>query len=526
MPESRETIYYNALIHTVDAGFTQASVLAVRDAEIVYAGTCMAEARQRLSSKTATVDLAGHTVIPGIVEGHMHFLTEGQKLSEPDLGLKPKEEILTIVAREALAREPGQWITGRGWNNEVWPGRAWPGKEELDAAAPHNPVALTRVDGHSMWVNSRALREAGITRDMPDPPGGEIFRTPDGDALGILVDTPISRIWAAIPAPGEEKTREYYAKAQTELFSCGITSLVNASQTLQNHEFLKKAYEAGELAIRVYELLAAHKGQDIAYLEQGGKPFTGLYGERLTMRAVKLIGDGSLGSRSAWMLRDYADRPGHKGNGRYTDEELLAILRRARDNGFQACVHAIGDAAARQAVTLMARALCEVPLPDHRWRIEHFQTVTPDDMDKTVSLGVIPGMQTIHEVSDSAMALLRLGPDRCARSYDWRGVIDRGGVFANGSDAPMERVNPFAGIHAALARIPQAARLTREEALRSFTSWSAFAQFAERRTGSLEPGKLADFAVLDRDIMTCPLEDIPATRVLMTVVGGKRVHEG
>lgn len=522
-PGSQGTIYHNAVLFTVDNQFSTASVIAVNGNAIVYVGNSISDASRLLPRGAVSVDLEGLTVIPGIVEGHMHFLTEGQKLSEPDLSRKPKEEILRIVAEEARGREPGQWITGRGWNNELWPETAWPGKHELDAAAPQNPVALTRVDGHSMWVNTLALREAGIDRSMPNPPGGEIVRSPDGDVQGILVDTPIFNVWSAIPAPTEEKARAFYAMAEKELFSLGVTSLVNASQTLRNHGFLKRAFEAGELHIRVYEMLAAHRGQDVIHIEEGGGPVAGLYDERLTMRAIKLIGDGSLGSRSAWLLADYADRPGHTGNGRYTDDEMLTILHRARDNGFQACVHAIGDACARQVVSVMDRALREKPVPDHRWRIEHFQTVASEDMDRAILLGIIPGMQTIHEVSDRTMALLRLGPERRAGSYDWRGVIDRGGIFANGSDAPMESVNPFPGMYAAIARSPKSARLTREEALRSFTIWSAHAMFSENRKGSLEPGKLADFAVLDRNIMTCPEEDIPNTQVLMTVVGGKTV---
>lgn len=533
--EATETVFVNGSIYMVDPAFSKATALAVKGQNILYAGSSPEQAAAAVSPRARRVDLGGKTVIPGIIEGHMHFLSEGEKLSEIDIFWKPKEEILRLVALEAQSRKPGEWITGRGWNHEAWRENRWPAKEDLDAVAPDNPVAFTRADAHSIWVNSAALRAAGIDKNTPDPRGGEILRTPDGEPQGILVDTPIFTVRAVMPPMDEEQTCRAYQKAQAELFRYGITSLVNASQTLRNHEILKKAYQDGKLKIRVYEMLAAHKGQDLRYLQAGNKPFSGLYGERLTLRALKIIGDGSLGSRSAWLLRDYADRPGHTGNGRYSDEQLGAMITRARDNGFQACVHAIGDAATRQAVAVMEKVLQKQPLPDHRYRIEHFQTVQPENLAKAARLGIIPSMQTIHAVSDRKMAELRLAPETLERSYIWRDVIKSCGLFVNGSDAPMESVNPFAGMHAAVTRTDGAGdppggwrpeqKLTREEALKSYTIWAAYAEFNETRKGSLEPGKLADFAVLDRDIMTCPESEIKDTRVLMTVVGGETVYE-
>lgn len=520
----RSAVFRNALVRTMDKTLSTASVLAVKGQNIVYVGDDAAEAA-RLAPAAKELDLDGKTVVPGLIEGHMHFLGEGQRLSEVDMFLKPKEEILRLLAEEVQKRVSGEWITGRGWNNETWPDRQWPAKEELDAVAPRNPVALTRADGHSMWVNSRALEAAGITADTPDPQGGEIFRNPAGEPQGILVDTPIVKIWAQLPAPTEDQIRFAYREAEKELFAYGVTSLVNASQTLRNHTILRQAYEADELKIRVYEMLAAHSGQDLEYLAQGGKPYSGHFDERLSLRAVKLIGDGSLGSRSAWMLQDYADRQGHKGNGRYSDAELYDVVRRSRENGFQACVHAIGDACVRQTIDVMEKVLRDLPSPDHRFRIEHFQIVAPEDLARTLRLGIIPSMQTIHEVSDKNMTATRLAPEAVANSYNWRGVIDGGGVFPNGSDAPMEKVNPFLGMHAAVTRNESTRRMTRVEALQSYTTWAAFAEFAENRKGSLEVGKLADFAVLDRDVASCPSDDILNTRVLLTVAGGEIVYE-
>lgn len=521
-----ETIFYNAVIHTMNPALPKATVLAVRGREIAYVGEDMDDARACLSPGAKTFDLDGKTVVPGLIESHMHFLGEGQRLSEVDMFMKPKEEILRLIAEEAGRRAPGEWITGRGWNNETWRDKRWPGKEELDAVSPHNPVGLTRMDGHSMWINSLALKIAGITADTPDPQGGEIFRLPSGEPQGILVDTPILKVWAQLPTPTEEQARQFYRQAEKELFGHGITSLVNASQTLRQHDVLARAFEAGDLKIRVYEMLAAHAGQDIEFLAQGRTPFQGHFRERLSLRAVKLIGDGSLGSRSAWMLADYADRPGHRGNGRYSDAEMFATIKRARQNGFQACVHAIGDAGVQQAVAVMGDVLRQNPLPDHRFRIEHFQTAMPEDRAEALRLGIITSMQTIHEMSDRNMVSVRLSPTALARSYTWREIIDCGGILPNGSDAPMEKVNPFLGMHAAVSRQEPCKNMTRLEALRSFTIWGAFAQFTEKRNGSLERGKLADFAVLDKDILTCPTEELATTQVLMTVVDGETVYSG
>ena len=518
------TIFHNACIHTMNSAAPMATVLAVKGQEIAYIGNCLQDAIS-LAPGAKRFDLEGKTVIPGLIESHVHFLGEGQRLGEVDMFMKPKQEILRLVAEQAQKSEPGQWITGRGWNNEIWQDKNWPDKNELDAVAPQNPVALTRMDGHSMWVNSQALRAADITANTPPPQGGEIVRRPNGEPQGILVDTPIFKVWAQLPAPTDAQALAAYQRAEKEFFACGITSLVNAHQTLQQHDLLIHAYEREMLKIRVYELLGTHTGNDIAFIQQGRKPFTGRFDERLSIRAIKLIGDGSLGSRSAWMLEEYADRVGHRGNGRYSDEEMYITLKRARENGFQPCVHAIGDASVRQAVRIMGDVLREAPLSDHRFRIEHFQTATPEDIAMALRLGIITSMQTIHEASDRSMVTSRLSPPALARSYCWRSILDGNGIIPNGSDAPMEKVNPFLGIHAAISRLDSAHNMTRLEAIQSFTIWGAYAQFSENRKGSLELGKLADFAVLDRDILSCSTDDIPQTQVLLTAMGGEIVHE-
>lgn len=528
-------LYTNGNIYTLDPARPHARVVAVRDGVIVYVGDDSGDAVRAAGSGARSVDLGDETVIPGLIESHMHFLHEGQMLSEMDIYWKSKEEILRLVARETARRSPGEWIIGRGWNHETWAERVWPSRDDLDRVAPANPVALSRADHHSMWVNSEALRLAGIGADTPSPHGGEILRTASGEPSGILVDTGMFAVWNALPALDDAETRRLYLLAQEEMLAFGITSLVNASQTVRNHDILDAACADGALKIRVYDMLATHADQDQAWLAAGRGPEFGKYGGRLSARAVKIVLDGSLGSRSAWMMREYADRPGHRGNERFSDEELFAIVLRARENGFQPCLHAIGDAAVHQAVRVLGDVLRARPLADHRFRIEHFQTVDPADLRQAVALGIVPAMQAIHLASDWKMARVRLRPEVLSTAYTWRDVLDAGGIIAGGSDAPMDLVNPYYGIYASVTRrdlngepnggwVPEQ-RMTREEALKSYTLWAAYAEFAETRRGSIEAGKLADLTVLDRDIMRCPEDDIKDTRALMTVVGGEVVFE-
>lgn len=530
-----DAVYVNGNIYTVDKDFSKASILAVKDRKIVYAGNDKDMLSQLKGPKTQTVDLGGKTVIPGVIEGHMHFLRYGERKSMIDIFWKPKEEILEKVAAEAKKLKPGEWVVSRGWNHEVWPDKKWPSKEDLDKVAPNNPVVLTRADNHSVWANSLALKEAGITKDTPDPQGGEILKNEKGEVLGILTDTAMPFVLSKVPPMSEERRHDAYLKAQEDLLAYGITSIMDAGESIENLEILKKAYEKGEMKIRSYEMLLATTNQDVLFIEAGNKPITGLYDNRLSIAGVKVVSDGSLGSRSAWMIDDYCDRPGHKGNGRYTDDELNAILTRAYTNGFQVGVHAIGDAAVRQVIDQVEKVLKAHPPKDHRFRIEHFQIVNALDIPRAIKLGIVPAMQAVHATSDMNMAEDRVGPVTIKSSYAWRTVIDCDAKIANGSDAPVEPVNPYHGIYASVTRMdlegkPEGGwypeqKMTREEALKSFTIWAAFAQFEENIKGSLEAGKLADFTVIDRDLMTCPEADLKDIHALKTVIGGEVVFE-
>jgi predicted amidohydrolase YtcJ len=531
--EKADVLFTNGNIYTVDSDFSTASFLAVKRDKILYAGNDAEVVRKLKSSRTRIVDLGGRTVVPGIVESHLHYMDLGESLSAIDIYEKPKADILEAVAGEARKLQPGEWIVSSGWSQEVWAEAKWPLKEDLDAVAPDNPVCLFRKDGHSAWVNSKALESARIASSTPDPQGGEILRTPSGEPAGVLIDTAMDGLSAAFPAPSDEKKLAFYRRADEELLSFGITSLMDAGTSYENIKLLKDACGKGLLRVRAYELLS--EGEDVKYLADGNKPALDLYDGKLSVNAVKFYADGSLGSRSAWFLEEYNDRKGHFGNPRYTDDEFYTLVKRVRSEGFQVCTHAIGDAAVRQTIDVYEKVLKENPLADHRYRIEHFQNVSPPDFDRLAQNGIIASMQAVHATSDMGFAESRIGASRVLNAYAWRTVIDRGGIIPNGSDAPVEHVNPWHGFHAAVTRRnlqgepeggwhPQLC-MTREEALKSFTIWGACAMFGEKTKGSLEAGKYADFAVLDRDIMTCDANELKDTKVLMTVLGGKTVME-
>ncbi|MDR0569702.1 MAG: amidohydrolase family protein [Clostridiales Family XIII bacterium] len=527
-----DAIYVNGNIYTVDSKFSVAEALAVKDGKIVYVGTD-AGAQAYAATDTEVVDLGGQTVIPGLIESHMHYQSLGSRAEEIDIFNKPKAEILAKVKAEADRLQPGEWIRAGGWNNELW-GETYPTKEDLDAVAPNNPVALSRADGHSTWFNSLALSIGGITLSTPNPQGGEILKKEDGSLWGLLTDTAASIVTSKIPSTvSAERTLRRYQLADKQVLSYGITTLVDAGISYDNLKILKDAYSKGLLKVRAYEMLS--DGEDVKYIADGQKPVQDLYDGKLSARAVKLYSDGSLGSRSAWLLESYSDRAGYVGERRWTDAELYDTVKRVAGAGFQIGTHAIGDAAVRQVIDQYEKVTNELKLTDHRFRIEHFQIVNAADIPRTVKLGIIPSMEAVHATSDMNMAEDRVGSTRIKSSYAWRTIIDDGGIVANGSDAPVELVNPYDGLYASVTRMDSKGQpaggwykelaMTREEALKSFTIWGAYASFSEDTKGSLEVGKYADFVVLDRDYMKIPDSEIFKIQALRTYVGGELVYE-
>ncbi|MED4206986.1 amidohydrolase [Neobacillus mesonae] len=535
--EQADTVYINSNIYTVDKKFSKAKAMAIKGQKLVYVGN-KGQAKKYIGPSTKVIDLKGKTVIPGLNDGHLHFPGIGMNLIQIDGFNKPKEEILNLVKEEANRLKPGEWVLGRGWNHELWPDRKFPTKEELDAVAPNNPVMLKRVDGHSIWVNSKALEIGGITKETPDPQGGEIIRDTNGEPTGVLIDTAGTPVTSKIPPYSTERIEEGLLKAQEELFKNGITSATDAGTHLSYINDMKNLYKLGDLKVRLNVMVANGEGgatgESLEHYYKHG-PEIGLFGDRLTVRSLKLVGDGSLGSRSAALLEDYSDRPGHKGNYRFTDEELYRLVKEARKYGWQVATHAIGDGAIEQVLKTYERVLKEEPLKDHRWRIEHFQVANASEIQRIAALGAIPSMQPVHATSDKNMAEDRVGPERIKYSYAWRKVIDAGSHIIGGSDAPVELVNPFHGLYAAVTRMDREGNpvggwypeesMTREEALKAFTSWAAEGSFEEKIKGSLEDGKLADFIVVDRDLMRCPEDELKDIQVLSTVLGGEVVYQ-
>ena len=525
-----DTVYINGNIYTVDENFSKAQAIAIKGQYIIGIGS-NEEVKKFAGYSTAVIDLQGKTVIPGLIEGHMHYPAEGQSLIQLGVFWQPKDVILEAVKAEADRLPDGEWITGSGWNQEVWDVPEFPSKEDLDKVAPNNPVALERTCGHAIWVNSLALELGGITKDTPNPQGGEILKNESGEPLGILTDTAARSVTSKIPPLTAERKKEALMLAQDELFSYGLTTSMDAGSGVEDIQQIKDLYESGDLKIRLYVMVSS--GSDAEEYYKIG-PEVGLYDNRLTMNCIKFYTDGSLGARSAWMLEEYSDRQGHVGNSRYTYDEFYELIKAARENGFQVGTHAIGDAANRQVIDIYEKVLKENPLEDHRYRIEHFQIATLEDIQRIADIGIIPAMQSVHATSDKNMAEDRVGPERIKGGYAWRKVLNTGNVIVNGSDANVELVNPYHGLYAAVTRAGRDGEpaggwypeecMTREEALRSFTIWAAYGQFEEDIKGSLEIGKLADFVVIDRDYMTCPDRDIMGIIPLATVVGGEIVY--
>lgn len=532
--EVADSLYINGNIYTVNEDFSTATTMAVKGDRILYVGD-QAGAEAYVGAGTEITDLGGKTVLPGLIEGHMHVSNLGENHLKLDCYFKSKEDILEMVRQAAKEAEPGEWIQGSGWLDTLWDEPGFPSKEELDAVAPNNPVYLLRADNHMGWFNSMALEMAGITKDTPEPQGGQILKTDNGELLGCLTDNAASMVIKVIPTWSAEAQKNAVLMAQEELFSYGFTSATDAGTKVNYIQHYEDLYESGELKLRIYAMpmLNSTDSAEAGYIREH-RPVNGLYDNHLSIMGVKVLGDGALGSRGSALLKDYSDDPGNRGSYRFTDEEIYNVMSLAYNNGYQIAYHAIGDGANHQVLNTYERLLKENPREDPRLRIEHFQVVTPEDIDRALELGILTAMQFTHATSDLSMAEDRLGPERIQTAYAWRTVLDKGGIIIGGSDAPVEMVNPFHGLYAGVTRMTRAGepeggwyanqKVTREEALRAFTIWAAYGQFEEDLKGSLEPGKLADFVVIDRDYMTCPEEEIKDIQALMTVSGGEVVY--
>ena len=520
-------------IYTADSAQPVAEALAVRGDRIVFVGSRQGALAYR-GGDTPVLDLPDRTIIPGIADAHAHLLGLGRYLRNVDLvGATSYDEVVARVVARARALPAGSWIEGRGWDQNRWPDKRFPTHDALSRAVPDHPVVLRRVDGHAVLANARAMALAGVTAATPDPDGGRIERRPGGrEPTGVFVDNAEQLIMRAVPPLTDAELREAFLGAVTEAHRWGLVSVHDAGEPERAITMLEELARSGRLTLRVYAMVA-DDSTALAHAFARG-PQSALYSGHLWIRAVKLYADGALGSRGAALLAPYSDDPGNSGLVVTPPAHLRDVAIRALKAGFQVAIHAIGDRGNRIALDAYAAALEKVPTKDHRFRIEHAQVLSPADIPRFARLGVIPSMQTTHQTSDMPWAEARLGPERVKGAYAWRSLLATGVIVPNGTDFPVEAVNPLLSFHAAVTRQNAASepsggwypaeRMTRDEALKAMTLWPAYAAFQERVMGSLSAGKYADFVVLDRDIMTIPTEEILATHVMATYVGGVPVY--
>nr|WP_315402048.1 amidohydrolase [uncultured Duganella sp.] len=480
------------------------------------------------------IDAQGKTLLPGLIDAHGHVFELGEIASGADL-FAPTTlgAAVRAVAEFARNHPKNAWIIGYGWNQEVWKLGRFPTAAELDAVVGDRPVLLHRVDAHAVWVNTKALEMAGITGDTPDPAGGKIERDAAGKPSGVLVDSAMELVNKVVPLPTPAQARGTLDNALAALARVGLTSVHDAGIKVAQDDLYRDYADHGKLTARVYAMIGDTAG-DFDELAKDG-PLKSYANDVYALAAVKLYADGALGSRGAALLSPYSDMPSTKGLLFHQNGEMLAKMNKAMKAGYQVNIHAIGDAGNRQILDAYAQLIPKYDNVALRHRIEHAQVVAPEDIPRFKALGVVPSMQPTHATSDQNMAEHRVGPERIKGAYAWRTFLDQGSKIACGSDFPVESPNPFEGLHAAVTRQNNAGvpaggwyknqAMTLTEALRCFTLDAAYAAHQENVIGSLEPGKWADFILVDRDIFKVAPEQIGKTVVLQTWMGGKRVYK-
>ena len=533
-----DTVLYNGAIHTMEAEMPLASAVALsgdRIAALTSDALGGDRLREALAPGGRAINLRGRTVIPGLVDAHLHFVEYSLRLEQVDIYELPSlEQTLDRVAAHAATLRPGQWIRGGGWNCNLWGEGAFPSRHDLDRVTPDHPVALSSKDGHSLWVNTRAMQLAGLTAQTPDVPGGSIYRDAEGIPTGILQEHAMGLVYDVIERPSHAEMLDACRHGLGRAHRAGLTGIHDCEGAAALRVFQKLAQD-GELTLRVLAHIPAESLD--AAIELGVRD--GLGNEWVRLAGIKAFVDGSLGSRSAWMLEPYEGSPGNCGIPTTTEEALGELVRKANGAGLSVAVHAIGDAANRAVLdavavadTATARGAAALPV---RNRVEHAQLLHPDDVPRLAALGVIASGQPIHATADIDLVERYWGA-RGATSYAWRSLLEAGTVLAFGSDAPVESISPLAGIHAAVTRRrangypgPQGwhpeQSLTVGQAVRAYTMGAAYAGGEERLKGSLRAGKLADLVVLDRDIFSIDPMEVLQAQVVATMVGGRFVYQ-
>lgn len=544
--EPADLVLKNGKIVTVDESNPEAQALAVRGDTIVAVRTDK-QIEAFIDDTTQVIDLEGKLAIPGFIDSHAHFTSIGRARMQLDLmEVNNWDEVIAMVAEAVEGAQPGEWILGRGWHQEKWDKVPEPNVDGLpyhhglSNVTPDNPVWLSHASGHASFANAKAMELAGITKETPDPPGGEIVRDPDGNPIGVFRETAQRLVSRGMSHYMEERTpeqvdaerRKIVELAIEECLSKGITFLHDAGSSFDTIDLFKEFAEQGRLDIRLYVMVR----EDNQALKERLSEYKiiGLGNNHLTVRSIKRLIDGALGPHGAWLLEPYSDLPSSTGLNTTAVEVIQETARIAIENDFQFCVHAIGDRANRETLNIFEEAFKAHPeKTDLRWRIEHSQHLHPDDIPRFGQLGVIASMQGIHCTSDATYVLKRLGEERAEQgAYVWQRLMKTGAIICNGTDAPVEDVDPIPCFYATITRKTKDGslffpdqRMSREEALRSYTINGAYASFQEDILGSLTPGKLADITVLSKDIMTVQEDEILDTEVLYTIVGGKTVYK-
>ena len=544
--EPADLIFTNGIIYTVNEAQPTAEAVAVKDGMILAVGTSE-EIEKHRAENTEVIDLQGETMTPGLVESHAHLMGIGYNKLELDLMyVKTYDELVEKVAEAVAKAETGDWITGRGWHQDKWIEKpetmvkGFQTNDKLNEVSADNPVFLRHASGHASFANENALQLAGISNLKGERPGevegGEIILDDLGNPTGVLTERASGLVARLVPAETPEKAEEALTLALKELNEKGITSFHDAGSGQATIDLIQKFKNEGKLTVRQYVMLT---GTQPALLDQWYKrgPMIDTTDHMLTVRSIKLNCDGALGPRGAWLLEDYSDRSGHQGHETLPMSVVTEVSEKAIPAGFQVCAHAIGDRANQEILDRYEGAFTKFPdAKDLRFRIEHAQHIHPDDIPRFGEMGVIAAMQAIHLSSDRPWAIDRLGEKRIIDgAYVWQKLMKSGAVVTNGTDAPVEPVDPIPSFYASVTRktlegMPEGGyegdqKMTRSEALKSYTLDGAFAEFEENFKGSIEVGKAADFTVFDKNIMEVPEDDILNAKVAMTVVAGKVVYK-
>jgi len=520
-----DLIVFNSNVYTVDNAFSIAESFAVKDGKFVAVGTTK-EILDKYSAQRS-INGIGQYVYPGLIDAHAHFYGYGLGLmTNADLrGTKSPEEIVEIL-KTFHASHPAEWVIGRSWDQNDWEVKNFPTKDILDKAFPDNPVSLRRVDGHAAWVNSEALKRAGITAKTKVQ-GGEVILV-NGEPSGVLIDNAISLVSNIIAEPTAEVSAEALLEAQKNCFAVGLTSVVDCGLDYSTVMIIDELNKGGELKIRLNAMLSPTDENFENFVKNG--PYIT---DHLTVRSIKLYADGALGSRGALMIEPYSDDPGNRGLLMENNDVYRKVCQLAYDNNYQVCIHAIGDMGNRFSLNLFGEFLKEKN--DRRWRIEHAQIINPDDFELFAKYSIIPSVQPTHATSDMYWAEDRVGAERMKGAYAYKQLLATNGWIPCGTDFPVEEINPIYTFYAATIRKDKSGypengfqienALTREEALKSMTIWAAKGSFEEDKKGSIEVGKFADFVILEKNLMTAPENELPIVRVMSTFLAGEEVFK-